>query len=514
MHRGALALSLLILAFPLFSAGDAKVDFNRDVRPILSDRCFACHGPDENTRMVDLRLDTREGAFADRGGYRVIVPGGPSGSRLYQRIGHEQAALRMPPRGSAEPLTAEEIETIRRWIDQGAEWDSHWAYRKPAPGSPPLVTNESWPKNPIDHYVLARLEQEVLEPSPEPGRETLIRRATLDLTGLPPTLEEVDAFLADRSPNAYEKVIDRLLASPRYGERMAMDWLDLARYADTHGYHIDSHRDMWHWRDWVVRAFNRNMPFDQFTVEQLAGDLLPDPTPDQLVATGFNRNHMINYEGGAIPEEYQVEYVVDRVEATSTVWMGMTMGCARCHDHKYDPITQKDFYRMFAFFNTVDEVGLDGRRGNAKPMLPLPSPAQHEQRKSLVAEISALEKAFPEADADSLFAEWRKTRLRTLAPPSPKGLESHYEMEGSTKDTAAGHRNGKKVRGEVTYNRGKVGKAAVFSGETHFAFDGAGEFDRNDRFAIALWVRTSGKKAAPVIEKIDRSDSRRGYQLL
>jgi hypothetical protein len=234
---------------------------------------------------------------------------------------------------------------LRRWIEEGAPWEEHWSLRPPREERPPEVSRSDWPRNPIDRFVLARLEEEGLAPSPQADPTTLIRRATQDLTGLPPTPEEIDAFLADESPDAYEKVVDRLLESPRYGERMALEWLDLARYADTHGFHIDSQRDMWRWRDWTIRAFNENMPYDQFTVEQLAGDLLPDPTLDQRIATGFNRNNMVNFEGGAIAEEYHVEYVVDRVNTTSTVFLGMTMGCARCHDHKYDPIPSHDYYR-------------------------------------------------------------------------------------------------------------------------------------------------------------------------
>lgn len=493
--------------------GGKKIDFDRDVRPILSDRCFTCHGPDEKKRMVDLRLDTKEGLFANRGGTAVVIPGDAKNSRLYQRISHEKRPLQMPPPVAGEPLTDKQIETIRRWINEGAEWEMHWAYVAPKRPELPEVQNKSWPRNPIDYFVLARLEQEGLKPSVEADKPTMLRRLSLDLTGLPPALEELDAFLSDRSPDAYEKQVDRLLASPRYGERMAMEWLDLARYADTHGYHIDSHRDMWHWRDWVVNAFNRNLPYDRFTIEQLAGDLLPSPTPEQLIATGFNRNHMINFEGGAIEEEYLVEYVVDRVETTSNVWLGTTMGCARCHDHKYDPIKQRDFYRMFAFFNTVDEEGLDGRRGNAEPVLQLPSPEQKAQLNALEAEIEAKEKAFPEEEVARLQAKWEQTRLETMPKPSTEGLVAHYEMEGSLVDTSGGYRHGRKVRGEVTFGGGKVGKSASFSGEAHFQFGDAGDFDGASPFAIALWVNTSGKQSQIVFQKLDESDSRRGYEL-
>ena len=255
-----------------------------------------------------------------------------------------------------------------------------WSFVPPKRPAVPDVKDKDWPRNPIDNFVLARLESEGLTHSPEADKATLLRRVYFDLTGLPPTPAEIDAFIADKSPNAYEKRVDQLLASPHYGERMAMPWLDMARYSDTHGYHIDSMRDMSAWRDWVIKAFNQNMPYDEFTVDQIAGDLLPNATMDQKIASGFNRNHMITLEGGAIPAEYHVEYVVDRVSTTSTAFLGLTMGCARCHDHKFDPITQKDFYRFFAFFNTVPERGLDGFEGNAVPLLPMPS---HEQQQQL-----------------------------------------------------------------------------------------------------------------------------------
>src|SRR5712692_8152513 len=372
-------LPLLLFALPL--AGAPKIDFDREIRPLFSDKCFACHGPDEKQRQVGLRFDTKEG------GARVIVPGDSAKSRLYQRISAANKASRMPPPASGLSLTDTQVDLIRRWIEQGANWETHWSYVPPRRPDLPVVKRKSWPRNSIDHFILAKLDRENLMPSPEADKATLLRRVSYDLTGLPPTLAELDSFEADRSPDAYEKRVDQLLRSPRYGERMAMQWLDLARYADTHGYHIDSHRDMWPWRNWVIDAFNKNMPFDRFTIEQLAGDLLPQATSEQKIATGFNRNHMINFEGGAIPEEYQTEYVVDRVETTSTVWMGMTLGCARCHDHKYDPLRQKEFYRFYAFFNNIPEKGLDGRKGNAEPYLQIPSPEQERALKEVTRQI-------------------------------------------------------------------------------------------------------------------------------
>ncbi|MEP7340714.1 MAG: DUF1549 domain-containing protein, partial [Acidobacteriota bacterium] len=350
-----LKLSLLLLACVIFSqawgnraAGAAQgraIDFNRDIRPILSDKCFACHGPDAVNKKIKLRLDSEAAATADLGrGRRAIVPGDIEHSQLARRITASDASVRMPPMDSGHKLTEAEIQLLTEWIKQGAKWQQHWSFIAPARPPLPQVKNQSWPKNAIDSFVLSKLEAEGLQPSPEADRSTLIRRLSFDLTGLPPTPKELDDFLNDTSPNAYETVVDRLLVSPRYGERMAFRWLDAARYADTNGYQIDGDRSAWRWRDWVIEAFNANKPFDQFMVEQLAGDLLPNPTLDQRIATAFNRNHRINAEGGIVPEEYRVEYVVDRVDTTSTVFMGLTVGCARCHNHKYDPITQKEYY--------------------------------------------------------------------------------------------------------------------------------------------------------------------------
>ena len=297
------------------------VDFSVDIRPILAKRCFACHGPDHDAREADLRLDTQDGALEKRNKRAAIVPGDSSASELFQRISRNDDQ-RMPPIDAGEPVSREEIELIRQWIDDGARWQQHWAFIPPQRAQIPSANDKWTVLNSIDSFVHARLKEEGLNPSPIADKPTLIRRVTLDLTGFPPTLKEVDAFLRDDSPNAYEKLVDRLLASPHYGERMAIPWLDAARYADTHGYLFDTERSMWRWRDWVIDAFNRNQPFDEFTIEQLAGDLLPNPTLSQKIATGFNRNHLINNEAGAIPDEYLVENIVDRVNTTATVWMG------------------------------------------------------------------------------------------------------------------------------------------------------------------------------------------------
>ena len=398
--------ALLLLAFPVpQEAGTAgRVRFNRDVRPILSANCFSCHGPDEKNRKADLRLDLRQSAL------KAIVPGNVTESELLLRIA-ATGKKRMPPGKTGKRLKPDEIRLLRRWIEQGAGWEGHWAFLPPRRPAAPRIRHERWPRNEIDRFIAARLEQEGLEPSLEASREALLRRVSLDLTGLPPTIVEIDAFLADRSDRAYEKVVDRLLASKRYGERMALEWLDAARYADTHGLHVDSHRDMWLWRGWVIRAFNRNLPFDRFTIEQLAGDLLPNPTRRQLIATGFNRNHLISYQGSAIEEKVRVAYIVDRVNTTATVWMGLTFGCAQCHDHKFDPISQKEYYRFFALFNTIDEKAKGGREGNAVPVLRLGSA---EQGARLSAIRGRMRESGTSKDKQSELKKLEKDLLKTI----------------------------------------------------------------------------------------------------
>lgn len=346
----ATCLSFFLPVVTLPALGES-IDFSQDIRPLFSDKCFACHGPSEDSREGGFRLDVKDSAFGEAdSGERPIVAGDPDSSELYARIVTDDEFMIMPPEETNKEFTKEEIERIRKWIEQGASWNEHWAWA--VPNRPPLpeVKDQAWPQNSIDRFTLAKLEKEGLAPSQEADRATLIRRVTFDLTGLPPTLEEVEAFLADDSPQAYERLVDRLLQSPHYGEHMGRYWLDAARYGDTHGLHLDNVRTIWPYREWVIDAFNENMPFDQFTVEQLAGDLLPDATTDQKIATGFNRCNVTTSEGGAIDAEYHVHYTVDRVATTSTVWMGVSMGCVTCHDHKFDPFDMKDFYQLFAFF--------------------------------------------------------------------------------------------------------------------------------------------------------------------
>jgi mono/diheme cytochrome c family protein len=398
MMRPLLSLPVLLAAMLVASvgyaqtAGPAAIDYNRDVRQILSNNCYACHGPDAAKRQAGLRLDKQETALAalESDGH-AIVPGDSGHSKLIARITSSDDEQVMPPPGAGRRLSAPEIATLRKWIDQGAKWKGHWSYLKIERPAVPAVSDAAWPKTPLDRFVLERLEREGLKPAPEADRSTLIRRLSFDVTGLPPTPAEVDAFVADPNPGAYEKLVDRLLASPRYGERMAQKWLDLARYADTNGYHIDNHRDMWRYREWVIDAFNRNLPFDRFTVEQIAGDLLPGATLPQKIASGFHRNVMVNFEGGADPAEYLTKYVVDRVTTTATVFLGTTLACTECHDHKYDPFTQREFYQLFAYFNSVPEQGLDGQKENPKPSIRVASPEQTAKSQEYVRQLAAVE---------------------------------------------------------------------------------------------------------------------------
>jgi hypothetical protein len=391
-------------------ARPAKLSFNRDIRPILSDNCFRCHGPDEGTREAGLRLDRREHAVrAGESGKPAIVPKAVADSEALRRIVSTDADLRMPPPTSGKSLTPAQIDVLQRWVAEGAEYEGHWAFMPVERPAPPAVNRQGWVRNDVDRFLLARLEREQLEPAPEAALPILLRRVALDLTGIPPTPREIDAVLADPSRDAYERFVDRLLDSPRYGERMALQWLDFARFADSNGFQVDSSRQMWPWRDWVIDAFNRNVPFDQFTIEQLAGDLLPNATPQQILATGFNRNHRLNGEGGIIAEEWRVETVIDRVETTGMTWLGLTLNCCRCHDHKYDPISQREFYQFFSFFNNVAESGtLQGESRNTDPVLAVPTPDLARRIAEQETRIAAAEKQVADASAKlpALIAAW------------------------------------------------------------------------------------------------------------
>ena len=463
------------------------IEFNRDIRPILSDACFKCHGPDKAKRKADLRLDIEASAKAKLGDHFAILAAQPLKSEVVARITSTDADERMPPADSGLQLTTRQIELLRQWIQEGAKWEAHWSFIAPQRPSLPAVKNAGWCRNAVDRFILARLDQENLQPSIEADRAALIRRVSLDLTGLPPTRAEVDAFLADASPQAYERVVDRLLASPRHGERMANRWLDAARYADTNGYQSDGERSMWRWRDWVIDAFNRNLPFDQFTIEQLAGDLLPGATMAQRLATGFNRNHRGNAEGGIVPEEYAAEYVVDRVDTTATVWLGLTMGCARCHDHKYDPVTQRDFYSVFAFFNNVPENGRAIKIGNSPPVMTAPTDAQAKQLARLEHQLAEAESRLRDLEPriSAAQAAWE-----TSAPALPwtitQGLQVRYELAGS-------------LTGGARFEAGDAafaGNAAALDGTRFIHCGDVGAFGFFDKFTLAARIKPQGPDGA------------------
>lgn len=483
------------------------VDFNREVLPILSDRCFQCHGPDEQTREANLRLDTREGLFGNRDGVAAIVPGNPQASEAFRRLTSTEPFERMPPPESGLTVTPEQIETIRRWIQQGAAWQQHWAFEPVRPVKPPALEagdpNASWVRNPIDLFIVDRLRRENLRPAPLASKETLIRRVTLDLTGLPPTPEEVDAFLADDAPGAYERLVDRLLASDRYGEQMALMWLDAARYADTDGYQNDGPRAMWRWRDWVIAAYNANMPFDQFATEQLAGDLLPGSTLDQKIATGFNRNHRYNSEAGLVLEEFLLENAVDRVDTTATVFMGLTLGCARCHDHKYDPFSQTEYYQLLAYFDQVTESGRAVKFGNSEPWIVAPTPYQQTQLAQFDRRLRAAEAALAAAQPQiaSALAAWEASsdKPRDAAdaeqPLVSAGLTHRFELEALSPPAKA-------EQGTVAFVPGIIGQAAAFDGSTKLALGPAGSIQCQTRSSISFWLKPAATEGVILSQQL------------
>jgi hypothetical protein len=499
-------LSGLLVCCPLVLLADGSdIKFNRDIRPILSDRCFKCHGPDSQTREAGLRLDRAEAAVAELdSGEQAIVPSDLEQSELVRRIRSTDPDLQMPPPDSGKQLSDREKELLEKWIREGAVYEPHWSFVPPQRPELPSVKNEAWTANPIDRFVLARIEAAGLQPSPESSREKLIRRVALDLTGLPPTPEEIEAFLADSSQEAYQRMVDRYLASPAYGEHLARNWLDLARYADSNGYQYDTERQQWVWRDWVIDAFNRNMPFDQFTIEQIAGDLLPNATPQQRLATGFNRNHGVTIEGGVIDEEYRTEYVIDRVATTGGVWLGLTLTCARCHDHKFDPISQKDFYQLMAFFNQVPERGMNGFDPQERIASPLGSEILQNYERQLMQLRGELEVA--QAAAKDEFAVWaermRKGPATTWQILKPTGLNS---TGGSTltllddQSVLAGGANPQHDVYELTATTDQTGLTAVrLEALTHPSLPGGGPGRHtNSNFVLSEFELTAVSQRDP-----------------
>jgi hypothetical protein len=437
IHLVGLAAACLLS--PALLAADAPAPaYNRDIRPILAENCFACHGPDAGARKAGLRLDQRDAAVKKG----AIVPGDPDKSELVHRIFWDEPAKVMPPPRTKKTLTDRQKDLLKRWVAAGAEYQIHWAYIPPARPDPPAVKDEKWVRNPIDRFILARLEGEGLAPSPEADRETLIRRVSLDLTGLPPTPAEVDAFTADKSPDAYEKLVDRLLAEDAFGEHWARMWLDLARYGDSAGYANDPPRTIWLYRDYVIRSFNQNKPFDQFTVEQLAGDLLPSPTDEQLIATAFHRNTMTNSEGGVSPEEFRNAAIIDRVNTTMTVWMGTSIACCQCHDHKYDPLTNREFFRLFAIFNNT----ADANRADESPLLNVLTDEQKAKRAKLEADVAAVEAKFKEK-APALAAGQAAWEREAAAGPPEWTVLTPDAMESSAGATLAKQPDGAVLAG-------------------------------------------------------------------
>lgn len=509
-------------AEPAVPATKTKISFARDIRPILANHCWSCHGQDEGSREADLRLDLRASAVGPRdGGKPAIVPDKPESSPLVARIESDDAERQMPPPSAKKPLNAQQKQLLRDWVAQGADYSQHWAFIAPKRPELPTPKLQDRARNPIDLFILQRLELEGLPPSTEAPREVLLRRVTLDLTGLPPTLAERKQFLADESPQAYENLVDRLLASTHYGERMAMHWLDVARYADTNGYNNDEERTMWPWRDWVIDAFRRNLPYDKFLTEQLAGDLLPNATQAQKIATGFNRNHVLTTEGGIIDEEYRIEYVADRVHTTATVFTGLSLQCARCHDHKFDPVSQREYYQFFAFFNNLQD-GRVNYNGNvaAAPFIKVPTAEQQSVLDQLASRTTELQQLIKnrESSVAARVVDWEQALTaedrQKLAQWGPLFRLSFDETAGETaSDTFDANRKGT-VRGKANWTAGKVNGALEFDGQTFVELGQLGVFDGGDKFSFAAWVYPTSAEPITVLSKMDDAAANRGYDVI
>jgi hypothetical protein len=519
-------VALLVLAAddggkPTAQAG--LIRFNRDIRPILAENCLACHGPDPAARKAGMRLDLEEGLFGERKkGGRAVVKGDLKSSLMYRRIMTTDEDDLMPPPDSHKKLTPEQKDLIRRWIEQGAPWEAHWSFIPATRPAAPVVKDTSWVRNPIDAFVLARLEQAGLKPASEADRRALIRRVAFDLTGLPPSLEEVEAFVSDKSPDAYEKAVDRLLASPAYGEHRARYWLDAARYADTHGLHFDNYREIWPYRDWVINAFNSNMSFDRFTTEQLAGDLLPKRTMEQHIASGFNRCLLTTNEGGTIPEENLVLYARDRTETAARVWLGLTAGCAVCHDHKFDPITQKDFYSLSAFFNNSTMGALDGNIKDTPPAIPVPSAEDRPKLEKVAADLASVgkqladrrntvkpeyEKWLASATVDTIRASIPLKDLRLHAPlDEGKDQVARVAVDGQIRDLPL-------IAG-AKWGAGYVGPKAIQAGQAGAVeISDAGDFDRNQAFSAAIWAKMGARSTGAIVARMTVGGEYRGWDL-
>ena len=508
-------------AYCLNSALSQPVDFESQIKPLLSDRCFTCHGPDENSRKADLHLYSREGAMSKLDeNLAIIMPGKPEASLLYKRLITDDPDELMPPPESNLALSTKEKELIRRWIIEGADWKEHWAFTQVNKPNLPKPRNSNWPKNEIDNFTLAKMESVKIKPSPKAKREKLIRRLSFDLIGMPPTLDEIDRFIKNDSPNAYEQVVDRLLGHSRFGEHLAVHWLDLASYSDTYGYQVDRDRYVWPWRDWVIRMFNDNLPYDDFLKWQLAGDLLPNTTDDQRLATAFNRLHPQKVEGGSVPEEFRVEYVADRNHTFGTAMLGLTLECARCHDHKYDPISQKEYYQFFAFFNTIDESGL---YSYFTPSVPTPTLLMNSADAKIEIDKAKKQVTVDEAQLVKIkkkenenYIQWLKQR-----PTEAKlsGLIGHYTFDEYKDGKLPNLADESKKATSSQKNKivpGKKGNALKLTGDDGVNL-GIGNFNRTQPFTITLWMNTPNHKERTVVysrSKAWTDAGSRGYQML
>ncbi|MEI2723732.1 MAG: DUF1549 domain-containing protein [Verrucomicrobiota bacterium] len=529
MRRGGQLLAFILLALSAKAAAAGRVDYNSQVRPLLSDRCYTCHGPDDKARKKKLRLDTREGMFKELADGRAVVRAGDTNrSELVRRILTADDDDVMPPADSKLKLSAVERDLLQRWVAEGADFKAHWSLIPVEEVLPPPPHDTKWGRNPIDAFILARLETEKLSPAPEAARETLLRRLALDLTGLPPTLAEVEAFLNDQSPQGYEAAVEHYLSPPAYGERMAMDWLDLARYADTYGYQADVERDLSPWRDWVIRAFNDNLPYKDFLVWQLAGDLLPNATRDQRLATAFNRLHRQTNEGGSIEEEFRAEYVADRVNTVGTAMLGLTLTCARCHDHKYDPIKQRDYYSLFAFFNNIDESGLYSHftRATPTPTLLLWPEDKTTEAAALRTKISQSEARLEKIsrDAQESFQAWLQTDGKILRP-QPMARFSFDNVVSNTTPDSLSTNVARLEDGPVLVAAPEIESptntnenfAFQFSGDNQVVCKEVGDFTRTDRFSFSLWLKPTERQDRAVVLHHSRAwtdSGSRGYELV
>jgi cytochrome c553 len=512
-----IVMSSGLLGISSATTGAETVQFNRDVRPILSQNCFRCHGPDSASRKAELRLDRREDAETSG----AIVAGDPDASELVRRIFADDAAELMPPPETHLELTAEQKDLLKRWVAEGAKYEAHWSLIAPQRPALPAVRQSNWVRNPIDRFILAQLEANGLTPAPEADRRILARRLSLDLTGLPPSVESVERFVADTSVNAYEKLVEEYLGSPQWGEHRGRYWLDAARYADTHGIHFDNYREIWAYRDWVIGAFNRNLPFDQFTIEQLAGDLLPQPTLDQQIASGFNRCNITTNEGGVIPEEYLVLYTRDRTETTSAVWMGLTTGCAVCHDHKFDAITQREFYELAAFFNNSTQGAMDGNIKDTPPIVTVPQMSDRQRWEALPQELASAQAQVEQrkGEARPSFEKWLQAADSgaMLAMIPQQELLAHLTLhEGSGTSlrlTAAGTTRDVPADG-IAWEPGYVADKACAPPAGAIVVPDVGAVEKDKAFSCGAWIKLGNpNQSGPIVARMDEGNGFRGWDL-